>query len=99
MRLSKREIACALKLVDSFGLGNKVNIGLVLAVLEKELCMSRKASKNSLKRLSKLGFIRIIKTENELLAVIEDPISVLRKIVESYVKKRSERCKKSIQNS
>lgn len=94
MKLRKRELAAIIKLVDTFGIGCRVNLGLVLETLEKDVCMSRKVAKNSLKRLAKLGFLRLIRDEREVLVMIEDPLHVLRKIAGEYLSGRKSRCSK-----
>lgn len=95
MKLRKRELAVIVYLVTTHGVGARVNAGLILSDLEKNMCMSKKIAKNSIRRLAKLGFLRVIRDEREILVEVQDPIQVLKKMADDYIHGRQSRCFRS----
>lgn len=91
MRIRRRELAAAILLYRLYG-GSKVNMGEALDFLRREFCVTRKTAVNIVRRLGKLGFLRVSMEGGGLNVEIIDPVSVLEARARDYVKSRRERC-------
>ncbi len=92
MRIRRRELAAAVLLYRLYG-KSKVNMGDVLDTVRGEFCVTRRTAFNIVKRLGKLGFLKISVEGSSLNVEIMDLVSVLEAKTMDYVKSRKEKCK------
>ncbi|MDM7275132.1 MAG: hypothetical protein P3X22_003280 [Thermoprotei archaeon] len=91
MRIRRRELAAAFMLYRLYG-ASKVNMGEALDTLKGEFCVTRRTAVNIVRRLGKLGFLRVLIEGGSLKVEIMDPVSVLEARTMDYVKSRREKC-------
>ncbi len=90
MRLpDKRELASMYVLYME---GPELNYGTALDIIANSLCCNKKTARNIVKRLRKLGALKVYKRGGELLVRVEDPAAYLERVIRSYVSMRSSRC-------
>ncbi|MCE4621420.1 MAG: hypothetical protein F7B95_03140 [Desulfurococcales archaeon] len=87
----KRELAALLLLHER---GPLLNYGIALDILRSEMCASKKVAASILRRLRRLGFIKIEARGGEILVRAEDPSMVLKGILYQYLGNRKARCRK-----
>jgi len=71
-----------------------VNYGTAIDLLRRNLCVTRKVAINIIKRLKKLGLIKVLVSENEVVIKVASFDRVIKQLVNTYINARRARsCK------
>ena len=86
--LKKREIAAYILLYKS----DISEYGEAIDFLVRELCTSRKTARNIIKRLKRIGALKLETGETSIKMSVVDPLEFLELISSGYIDTRREKC-------
>lgn len=86
----KREIAALWLLHER---GPKLNLGAAVDILRAEFCVTKRTAVNIVKRLKRIGAVRIMRGDGEFIVEAVDPASFIAERASSYIASRRARCK------
>lgn len=92
MRISKRELLAYAFISESLG-KRGATFGEAIDLISSGLCLSKASSMRVLRRLAKLGLIRITGKPGSLMVSVNDIMEVLAPLARSYARDRCERHK------
>ena len=87
-KLSKRELAAYI-LLERYG---EIELGAALDLLSNELCMTKKVSRNIVKRLRKLKLLEYYKINNKIILKIKSINDALNEFYSNYRSTRAAKC-------
>lgn len=86
----KREVA-ALWLLHSRG--PRLNVGEAIDVLREEMCVTKRTASNIVKRLRRIGAVRLERDGDSIVVEALDPAEFIRRYASSYIASRRARCR------
>lgn len=86
----KREVA-ALWLLHRRG--PRLNIGVAIDLLREELCVTKRTASNIVKRLKRIGALKIERDGDSYVVEALDPAEFIGRYASSYIASRKGRCR------
>ncbi|GAB6147514.1 hypothetical protein [Stetteria hydrogenophila] len=86
----KREVAALWLLHER---GPTLNLGEALGVLREELCVTKRTASNLLKRLRRLGAVKLETRGGGVVVEAVDPAEFIGRLASSYIAFRKGRCR------
>ena len=87
-KLTKRELAAYTILLDM----GETDLGIALDLLSRRICTTKRTARRIVKRLKKLGLLRIHINYGKIIIYPIPPSEVLHHTTEEYLAWRKERC-------
>ena len=84
----RRELAAYLLLLEA----GPMNLGDAIDLVRTRLCSNKKTARNIIKRLKRIGALRVVRREGEIIVEPLDPLDFLRVLTRGYIEARSRRC-------
>ncbi len=87
----KREVAALWLLHER---GPRLNIGVAIDVLREELCVTKRTASNIVKRLRRIGVVKIEREQDGFVVEAMDPTEFIGRYASSYIASRKGRCRR-----
>jgi len=87
--LRRRELAAYLLLYRS----RVGEYGEAVELVRRELCTTKRTARNIVKRLARVGALRIVRRGDRFLVEVREPLELIELMVGGYIASRRDRCR------